>query len=64
MQNLSAHADYTEILTWIRDSQLQPKKVFVTHGEPSAAEAMKEKLRTELGLDAVVPVQDQEFLLD
>lgn len=64
LQNLSAHADYTEILTWIRDSQLQPKKVFVTHGEPSAAEAMKEKLRTELGLDAVVPVQDQEFLLD
>src|SRR5690606_28366758 len=33
LDSLSAHGDYTEILDWLGQSTIQPKRVFVTHGE-------------------------------
>jgi metallo-beta-lactamase family protein len=55
LDGLSAHADYREIIDWLRRSQVRPHRVFVTHGEPAAADAMRRRLRDELGFDAVVP---------
>lgn len=55
LQGLSAHADYREILDWLANSKLAPKRVFVTHGEPSAADAMRRRLVDELGWTATVP---------
>ncbi|HEU4428738.1 MAG TPA: MBL fold metallo-hydrolase [Myxococcota bacterium] len=55
IQGLSAHADYAEMLDWLRKSALSPRRAFVTHGEPVAAEAFQRRLREELGWDAVVP---------
>jgi metallo-beta-lactamase family protein len=52
---LSAHADYHELLAWLRASELAPRRVFVTHGEPQAADAMRRRLADELGWEAVVP---------
>jgi metallo-beta-lactamase family protein len=55
LSGLSAHADYREIIDWLRDSHVTPQRVFVTHGEPAAADAMRRHLRDHLRWDAVVP---------
>lgn len=46
MGNMSAHADYSEILEWLRGFKRAPKRAFVTHGEPAAADEMR-----RLGID-------------
>jgi metallo-beta-lactamase family protein len=52
---LSAHADYAEIIGWLRQSSITPLRTFVTHGEPAAADALRRRLRDELGWETVVP---------
>lgn len=55
MDNLSAHADYREILQWLRGFKRPPKRVFVTHGEPAAADEMRRRIEETFGWEAVVP---------
>lgn len=64
LENLSAHADFEEILEWLGKSEPRPKKAFVTHGEVEAAEAMKQHIVDKFGWNCVVPSQDQEFTLE
>ncbi len=59
LDNMSAHADYEEILTWLGNFNSQPHRVFITHGEPEAAEAMKGHIEARFGWDAHVPVQGE-----
>jgi metallo-beta-lactamase family protein len=55
ISSLSAHADQEEILEWCRNFTYQPKKVFITHGELSAALHLKQQLETKLGWNCVIP---------
>lgn len=55
LEGLSAHADYAEIIDWLKQSAVRPKRAFVTHGEPAAADAMRRHLHDRLEWDAVVP---------
>ncbi len=55
LDNASAHADYQEILTWLRTMPSAPKQVFVTHGEPESAIAMRDHIDQELMWKAIVP---------
>ncbi len=55
LSNLSAHADYQEILTWLSKFTKPPRKVFITHGEPEAAMALKENIEQTLGWSCQVP---------
>jgi metallo-beta-lactamase family protein len=55
IETLSAHGDYSDILRWIRSFSMKPKKVFVTHGDPESADALRWRLEHELLLDAYVP---------
>ena len=55
VEGLSAHADYAEMIAWLQQSRLAPRRVFVTHGEPAAADAFRRRLRDTFGWDAVVP---------
>lgn len=64
LKNSSAHADYIEILNWLEQSQISPRKVFVTHGEPGAALKMKEHINDRFHWSCEVPKQDQEFTLE
>ncbi|XUW92734.1 MBL fold metallo-hydrolase [Burkholderia sp. M6-3] len=41
ISSLSAHADYAELLSWLRPICQPPQRTFVTHGEPAAADAMR-----------------------
>ncbi len=51
----SAHADADEILDWLRSAPHQPRGIFVTHGEPDAADALRVRIQRELGWTAHVP---------
>ena len=51
----SAHADANEVLDWLRTAPRPPLKVFVTHGEPDAADALRIRIEHELGWTAHVP---------
>ena len=64
MSNLSAHADYDEILAWLSHFKKPPKKIFITHGEPDAANALKAKIEERFGWNCLVPsYQQTETLL-
>jgi metallo-beta-lactamase family protein len=60
----SAHADWQEILRWLEGlRQSPPKRTFLTHGEPEAAEAMADHIRERLGWVAEVPTYGEKFEL-
>jgi metallo-beta-lactamase family protein len=53
--NISAHADYQEILDWLGHFREQPRCTFLTHGEPAAAAAFKLKIEETLGWNVEIP---------
>ena len=55
LQNLSAHADYDEILRWLSGFSRRPDKVFLVHGEARAAEALKTRIEQRFGGAVRVP---------
>ncbi len=55
LASASAHADADELLAWLARAPRQPRGVFLTHGEPDAADALRKRIRRELGWDAHVP---------
>jgi metallo-beta-lactamase family protein len=59
MDSLSAHADYAELLEWLKSIKTPPKRVFITHGEVSAADAFRTHLDKTFGWDAEVPEYKQ-----
>jgi metallo-beta-lactamase family protein len=44
IDSFSAHGDYTEILQWLKGFKRPPRKTFLVHGEPKAAQAMKDHI--------------------
>ncbi len=63
LQMLSAHADYSEMLRWLKGFKFAPKKTFIVHGEPEASEGMKAHIESELGWDCFIPSHGQTFKL-
>jgi metallo-beta-lactamase family protein len=55
LDNLSAHADAAEIVTWLRGFTAPPAQTFVTHGEPAAADSMRARIERELHWPCRVP---------
>jgi len=64
LDGLSAHADHAELLAWLRAGELAPRGVFVTHGEPSASDALRRRIRDAFGWDARVPELDEAVALE
>ncbi len=62
-ESLSAHADYQEIIDWLRKAKLSPKKVFVTHGERGASDSMRKKIQDEFSWPCCVPESGDVFEL-
>jgi metallo-beta-lactamase family protein len=55
LQASSAHADADELLGWMGQLPARPRLVFVTHGEPAASDALRQRIEHELGWPALVP---------
>ncbi len=54
LNGLSGHADYAEIIDWLKKTPILPGRVFLVHGEPEAADQMRIHLREQLDIDAHV----------
>lgn len=61
---LSAHADSNEIVAWLAHFKEKPKKVFVTHGEMEASQALKKRIEKHFGWPVIVPNYLESFELD
>lgn len=55
LENLSAHGDWKEILRWLGGFRRPPKKVFLVHGEPQSAAALKQRIVEKFGWETEVP---------
>ncbi|MCA1625307.1 MAG: MBL fold metallo-hydrolase [Acidobacteria bacterium] len=64
VEGFSAHADWKGVLRWLEGLKTTPKKVFTTHGEPEAAEAMAQHIRERFGWTVTVPHYGQTVELN
>jgi metallo-beta-lactamase family protein len=63
VSGLSAHADQSELIQWLRHFKHLPEKIFLVHGEPSAQEALRVKIQDELNIPVEIQKQNQETVL-
>ena len=54
MGQLSAHAGKSELVRWMTGLQAQPKQVYLTHGEPEAAQALQQEITEKFRWKAAV----------
>ncbi|MEW6057351.1 MAG: MBL fold metallo-hydrolase [Bdellovibrionota bacterium] len=57
ISSLSAHADQSEIISWLKGFRRVPQKTFIVHGEPQGADALRVRIRDSLGWIAEIPAQ-------
>ncbi len=56
LPGMSAHADASQLIDWMRSLKKAPRHVYVTHGEPAAADALRCRIQRELNWHASVPM--------
>ena len=61
--SLSAHADADELTIWATGAVTTPAKVFVTHGEPQASQALAARFTERFGWECVVPALEETVRL-
>jgi metallo-beta-lactamase family protein len=54
MGQFSAHAGKSELLRWLTGLQVPPKQVYLTHGEPAAAQALQQAITANFKWPAAV----------
>src|SRR5574343_243870 len=55
LQSASAHADSHQLLHWLGQLPVPPRQVFVVHGDPEAADALRDGIETRHHWPTVVP---------
>ena len=48
VDSMSAHADASEIMRWLKNFTQPPQMTYIVHGEPPAAEALQQRIASEL----------------
>jgi metallo-beta-lactamase family protein len=61
LETLSAHADREEILDWLARWRHPPRRVFLTHGEPAATDALRKGIAERFGWRCFVPDYLESF---
>jgi metallo-beta-lactamase family protein len=64
LDGLSAHADADELIEWLRGFETAPRTTFLTHGEPVAADALRQRIERELGWRVHVPDHLEQVKLE
>jgi metallo-beta-lactamase family protein len=57
------HADASELMDWVRTAERPPHTVFVVHGEPASAAALRDRIVRELDWNAVTPEHAERIVL-
>jgi metallo-beta-lactamase family protein len=55
LESLSAHADADGIIAWMKTAAREPRMTYITHGDPDASDALRLRIKRELGWRARVP---------
>lgn len=55
IEGLSAHADQKGLIDWMSQLKKKPEKIFIVHGEPQSADALRVKIKDVYGWDSVIP---------
>ncbi len=55
LQAASAHADANQLIAWLRTMPEAPGQVYGVHGEMGASDALRLRVKNELGWRALVP---------
>ena len=63
IESLSAHADQKDLLDWLKNIKGNPEKVFLVHGEPTALDVLRVKLKDSFAWDAIVPTLGDKYVL-
>ncbi|CAH8282346.1 metallo-beta-lactamase family protein [Mariniflexile fucanivorans] len=64
IESLSAHADQSDLLNWLSNIKNTPEKVFLIHGEPTALDAFRVKIKDTFNWNVTIPkLTDVEKLL-
>ena len=63
LTSMSAHGDYQELIEWLGSVQTKPRRVFLTHGEPAAADAFRKHIERRLGWQPEIPEHKQTVRL-
>lgn len=61
LPGISGHADMNNLTKWISALKTAPKKVFVVHGDESAAVSFAGHIKEELGYDAYAPYSGDAY---
>ena len=64
LHGFSGHADRAELTQWLSALRRPPRRVFVTHGEPEAAQSFAAHVGAELHYATTVPRHGDEAVLD
>jgi metallo-beta-lactamase family protein len=59
----SAHADYEELIAWLKNMTKAPSRLFLTHGEPAAALSFQSNIKKHLGWESVIARDLEEVSL-
>ncbi|MBP6900835.1 MAG: MBL fold metallo-hydrolase [Burkholderiaceae bacterium] len=59
LEGFSGHADADELLDWLRQLPRPPAQTWVVHGEPAAADALRQRIQDELGWRVRVPQHNE-----
>lgn len=63
LDSMSAHADADGLISWLQQMQRPPRRVFITHGEAAASDALRRRITTQLGWNVDVPEYRDAFEL-
>jgi metallo-beta-lactamase family protein len=63
LEGFSAHADQAEILDWVGRLDPAPRRIFLVHGDPPAAETLAAMLRERTGAAVAIPGPQEEVEL-
>ncbi|HEX7084715.1 MAG TPA: MBL fold metallo-hydrolase [Vicinamibacterales bacterium] len=55
IDSMSAHADASEILRWLRGFTAPPEVTYLVHGEPDSQQALRDRITGELGWRVEIP---------
>jgi metallo-beta-lactamase family protein len=55
LEGFSAHADSEELIHWLSRLRRPPRQTWVVHGEANASDALRHRIKDELGWEVRVP---------
>lgn len=64
LEDYSGHADYKELLQWLKNFKQKPKKLFLVHGDEESLESMKAHIQQKLKWNAEIPQYRDAITLD